>query len=226
MKLIKPLTCALALAMSSMAFADVTVSVPDDVSVLAANGEKVKLDGGFFASERTLTLPDGVNQVVFRFTPFFNKGNDRVSVESDVIVTSFTSSDSKLALQLPEYRNLNDAEDNIKDLDWKLVDASGNAIAVKQDKLIKEGMQIGRDYVREVEDYNRTGGVAAIAVAGAMVQPMTLPAEIPEDMKQARAAVKADSTAEEMLHFWYQKADAETKARFKAYINQQYVWSF
>ncbi|ANQ23231.1 hypothetical protein BA893_16305 [Vibrio natriegens] len=221
MKLIKPLTCALALAMSSMALADVTVSVPDDVSVLAANGEKVKLDGGFFASERTLTLPDGVNQVVFRFTPFFNKGNDRVSVESDVIVTSFTSSDSKLALQLPEYRNLNDAEDNIKDLDWKLVDASGNAIAVKQDKLIKEGMQIGRDYVREVEDYNRTGGVAAIAVAGAMVQPMTLPAEIPEDMKQARAAVKADSTAEEMLHFWYQKADDETKARFKAYINQQ-----
>ncbi|AXT73577.1 DUF2057 domain-containing protein [Vibrio sp. dhg] len=221
MKLIKPLTCTLALAMSSMAFADVTVSVPDDVSVLAANGEKVKLDGGFFASERTLTLPDGVNQVVFRFTPFFNKGNDRVSVESDVIVTSFTSSDSKLALQLPEYRNLNDAEDNIKDLDWKLVDASGNAIAVKQDKLIKEGMQIGRDYVREVEDYNRTGGVAAIAVAGAMVQPMTLPAEIPEDMKQARGAVKADSTAEEMLHFWYQKADAETKARFKAYINQQ-----
>lgn len=47
MKLIKPLTCALALAMSGMAFADVTVSVPDDVSVLAANGEKAKLSGGF-----------------------------------------------------------------------------------------------------------------------------------------------------------------------------------
>ncbi len=46
MKLIKPLTCALALAMSGMAFADVTVSVPDDVSVLAANGE-TKLSGGF-----------------------------------------------------------------------------------------------------------------------------------------------------------------------------------
>jgi len=24
-----------------------------------------------------------------------------------------------------------------------------------------------------------------------------------------------------MLHFWYQKADAETQARFKDYINQQ-----
>lgn len=48
MKLIKPLTCALALAMSGMAFADVTVSVPDNVSVLAANGEKADLSGGFF----------------------------------------------------------------------------------------------------------------------------------------------------------------------------------
>lgn len=222
MKLIKPLTCALALAMSGMAFADVTVTVPDDVSILAANGEKVKLSGGFFASERSLTLPDGVNQVVFRYSPYFSQGNDRLSVESDVIVTRFDAADAELSLQVPEYRDLRQAEDKIKDLDWKLIDASGNAIAVEQDKLIKPGMQIGRDYVREVEDYNKTGGVAAIGVATAAVQPVTLPAKIPADMKQTKpATMKADSTAEEMLHFWYQKADAETQARFKDYINQQ-----
>ncbi len=221
MKLIKPLTCALALAMSSTAFADVTVSVPDDISVLAANGEKVKLSGGFLSSEKTFTLPDGVNQIVFRYSPYFNQGNDRYSVDSDAIVARFSAADSELTFQVPEYRNVRDAEENIKNLDWKLIDASGNAITVKQDKLIKPGMQIGRDYVRELEDYNREGGVAAIALAGSFVQPRTLPAEIPEDMKQARSAAKSDSTAEEMLHFWYQKADAETKARFKAYINQQ-----
>ncbi|WP_337160667.1 DUF2057 domain-containing protein [Vibrio alginolyticus] len=223
MKLIKPLTCALALAMSGMAFADVTVSVPDNVSVLAANGEKADLSGVFFASERTLTLPDGLNQVVFRFAPYFNQGNDRLSVESDVIVTRFDATNAKLTLQMPEYRNLRDAEEKIKDLDWKLVDDSGNAIAVDQDKLLKPGMQIGRDYVREIEDYNQAGGSAAVAFAGAAtMQPVTLPAKVPADMKQVRAtAVKADSTAEEMLHFWYQKADAETKARFKKYVNQQ-----
>ncbi|HCE1775208.1 TPA: DUF2057 domain-containing protein [Vibrio parahaemolyticus] len=223
MKLIKPLTCALALAMSGMAFADVTVSVPDDVSVLAANGEKAKLSGGFFASEKTLTLPDGVNQVVFRYAPYFNQGNDRLSVESEAIVARFDTANAELTIEVPKYRNMRDAEENIKDLDWKLVDGSGKAVAVDQDKLIKPGMQIGRDYVREIEDYNRAGGTAAVAFAGAAtMQPVTLPAKIPEDMKQARAtAVKADSTAEEMLHFWYQKADAETKARFKAYINQQ-----
>ena len=223
MKLIKPLTCALALAMSGMAFADVTVTVPDDVSILAANGEKVKLSGGFFASEKSFTLPDGVNQVVFRYAPYFSQGNDRLSVESDVIVTRFDATDAELSLQVPEYRDLRQAEDKIKDLDWKLVDASGNAIAVEQDKLIKPGMQIGRDYVREIEDYNQAGGAAAVAFAGAAtMQPVTLPAKVPADMKQVRAtAVKADSTAEEMLHFWYQKADAETKARFKKYVNQQ-----
>ncbi len=151
MKLIKPLTCALALAMSGMAFADVTVTVPDDVSILAANGEKVKLSGGFFASERSLTLPDGVNQVVFRYSPYFSQGNDRLSVESDVIVARFGAADAELTLNVPEYRDLRQAEDKIKDLDWKLVDASGKAIPVDQDKLIKPGMQIGRDYVREVE---------------------------------------------------------------------------
>ncbi|WP_215810075.1 DUF2057 domain-containing protein [Vibrio alginolyticus] len=223
MKLIKPLTCALALAMSGMAFADVTVSVPDNVSVLAANGEKADLSGGFFASERTLTLPDGLNQVVFRFAPYFNQGNDRLSVESNVIVARFDATNAELTLQMPEYRNLRDAEEKIKDLDWKLVDDSGNAIAVDQDKLLKPGMQIGRDYVREIEDYNQAGGAAAVAFAGAAtMQPVTLPAKVPADMKQVRAtAVKADSTAEEMLHFWYQKADAETKARFKKYVNQQ-----
>ncbi|MDW3125390.1 DUF2057 family protein, partial [Vibrio sp. 1974] len=125
MKLIKPLTCALALAMSGMAFADVTVSVPDDVSVLAANGEKAKLSGGFFASEKALTLPDGVNQVVFRYAPYFNQGNDRLSVESDVIVARFDTANAELTIEVPKYRNMRDAEENIKDLDWKLVDGSG-----------------------------------------------------------------------------------------------------
>jgi len=29
------------------------------------------------------------------------------------------------------------------------------------------------------------------------------------------------NAAEEMLHFWYNKADEKTKARFKEFVNQQ-----
>lgn len=213
MKLIKPLTCALALALSSQAFANITITVPDEVSILAANGEKAQLSGDFFDAEKSLTLPDGENQVVFRYSPYFSQGNDRVNAESDVIVARFDAANTQLTFEMPKYRDLRDAKKHIKDLDWKLVNTSGQAVPVKQDKLLKSGMQIGRDYVREVESYNKTGGVAAIGFGSAMVQPVTLPARLP-------AGMKADSTAEEMLHFWYQKADAETKARFKDFINK------
>ncbi|MDF2153003.1 DUF2057 family protein [Vibrio sp. CAU 1672] len=216
MKIIKPLTCMLALAISGPALADVTLSIPDDVSILAANGRKAELSGGLFASSKTLTLPDGVNQVVVRYAPFFSKGNERVSTESHAIIARFTATDSELTFELPEYRDLREAEANIKQLELRLIDESGNAIDLRQEALVKPGMQIGRDYLREVEDYNRQGGVAAVTMTGtAVVQPVTLPAVAPD------ASVTVDSTAEEMLHFWYNKADAETRARFKAFVNQQ-----
>ncbi|MEF1291313.1 DUF2057 family protein, partial [Vibrio sp. M260118] len=57
-------------------------------------------------------------------------------------------------------------------------------------------------------------GVAAVASSAMVV--VTLPAQV--DGNQMKAG---DTTAEEMLHFWYNKADAETQERFKAFINQK-----
>lgn len=98
-----------------------------------------------------------------------------------------------------------------------MVDENQNAISVKQDKLIKDGMQIGRKYPQEAKEYNQKGGIAALTVgasagaAAAVAQPVTLPAKI-----DANAA----NTAEEMLYFWFEKADAETKQKFKDYVNK------
>ncbi|MFA0425384.1 DUF2057 family protein, partial [Vibrio sp. 10N.222.54.A1] len=41
--------------------------------------------------------------------------------------------------------------------------------------------------------------------------PVTLPTKIDGN---------AANTAEEMLYFWYEKADAETKQKFKDYVNK------
>ncbi len=63
----------------------------------------------------------------------------------------------------------------------------------------------------------KKGGIAALTVgasagaAAAVVQPVTLPAKIDGN---------AANTAEEMLYFWYEKADAETKQKFKDYVNK------
>lgn len=202
--------------------ADVTIEVPSSadalVEVLAVNEAKPDLDGGFFSSSKTITVPDGVNQIVFKYQLAFSQGNDREFVDSDTIIATFDAADTALTFDMPKFRNTNEAKKGLQNLDWKLVDENQNAISVKQDKLVKDGMQIGRKYPQEAKEYNQKGGIAALtlgasagAVAVAVAQPVTLPAKIDGN---------AANTAEEMLYFWYEKADAETKQKFKDYVNK------
>ncbi|WP_086773847.1 DUF2057 family protein [Vibrio coralliirubri] len=201
--------------------ADVTIEVPSSadalVEVLAVNEAKPDLDGGFFSSSKTITVPDGVNQIVFKYQLAFSQGNDREFVDSDTIIATFDATDTTLTFDMPKFRNTNEAKKGLQNLDWKLVDENQNAISVKQDKLIKDGMQIGRKYPQEAKEYNQKGGIAALTVgasagaAAAVAQPVTLPAKIDGN---------AANTAEEMLYFWYEKADAETKQKFKDYVNK------
>ena len=138
-----------------------------------------------------------------------------MSVPSKAVIARFDASNTTLTLEVPSYQNERQAKKDIDTFAWSLKDEQGNVIAVEQDVLIKDGMQIGRDYSREAEDYNRKGGVAAIAAIGAVAAtatPVTLPANV--------NAPAGDTTAEEMLIFWYNKADDATKARFKDYVSQ------
>ncbi|EGQ8000184.1 DUF2057 domain-containing protein [Vibrio vulnificus] len=215
MNIIKPLTCILAMSISSLATAAVTLHVPDDVTLFVANGQKAKLSGSLFASSKTIELPNGENQIVFQYEPYFSQGNDRIGVESNVIIAKFSATDTDLNFELPKYRDHRVAEQEIKQMQWQLVDEQGAAVTKSEDKLVKSGMQIGRDYAREAADYNQTGGIAAIGTAVSVATIKT------EPVANVETKVKAgDNTAEEMLHFWYDKADEATKARFKAYINQ------
>ncbi|MEZ8720908.1 DUF2057 family protein [Vibrio pomeroyi] len=201
--------------------ADVTIEVPSSadalVEVLAVNEAKPDLEGGFFSSSKTITVPDGVNQIVFKYQLAFSQGNDREFVDSDTIIATFDATDTTVTFDMPKFRNTNEAKKGFQNLDWKLVDENQNAISVKQDKLIKDGMQIGRKYPQEAKEYNQKGGIAALTVgasagaAAVVAQPVTLPAKIDGN---------AANTAEEMLYFWYEKADAETKQKFKEYVNK------
>lgn len=205
MKLIKPLSYFLAIVFSATATAKITIEVPSSIDVLVVNDAKPNTSGSLFSSTKSLELEDGQNQIVFRFEPFFNEGNDRVIVESDVVIAKFTTQEKELAFSLPEYRDAKVAQKNIKSFEWSLMDKNGSVVKVDQDRLIKQGMQIGRNYYQETTEYNRTGAIASITdtTASPVVQ-----------------GVAADSTAEEMLHFWYNKADEKTKARFKEYVKE------
>ncbi|WP_210448970.1 DUF2057 family protein [Vibrio crassostreae] len=221
MKTLKSIALLSTIIAAPHAFADVTIEVPSSadalVEVLAVNEAKPALEGGFFSSSKTITVPDGVNQIVFKYQLAFSQGNDREFVDSDTIIATFDATDTALTFDMPKFRNTNEAKKGLQNLDWKLVDENQNAISVKQDKLIKDGMQIGRKYPQEAKEYNKKGGIAALAMGtaagatAAVVQPVTLPAKIDAN---------ASNTAEEMLYFWYEKADAETKQKFKEYVNK------
>ncbi|MEZ8023915.1 DUF2057 family protein [Vibrio sp. 10N.222.54.B12] len=221
MKTLKSIALLSTIIAAPQVLADVTIEVPSSadalVEVLAVNEAKPDLDGGFFSSSKTITVPDGVNQIVFKYQLAFSQGNDREFVDSDTIIATFDATDTALTFDMPKFRNTNEAKKGLQNLDWKLVDENQNAISVKQDKLIKDGMQIGRKYPQEAKEYNQKGGIAALTVgssagvAAAVAQPVTLPTKIDGN---------AANTAEEMLYFWYEKADAETKQKFKDYVNK------
>ena len=217
MKTIQSIALLTAIVAAPAVLADVEIQVPSSVDILAVNEAKPDLDGSLFSSHKTLTVPDGQNQIVFQYQLAFDKGNDREFVDSDAIIATFSAADAALTFDMPKYRNTAEAKKGFDNLDWKLVDENQNAISVKQDKLMKDGMKIGRKFPQEAKEYNQKGGIAALAMGtaagatAAVVQPVTLPAKI-----DANAA----NTAEEMLYFWYDKADAETKQKFKDYVNK------
>ncbi|MCG3735616.1 DUF2057 domain-containing protein [Vibrio cincinnatiensis] len=209
MNKIKTLSCIMGIMLSASAMAKVTIEIPDTIELLVVNGEKPQTSGRIFSANKTVDLEDGEQQIVFRYQPYFTQGSDRVRVESDVIVATFQAQDQVLAFDMPQYRNALEAEKNIKMMEWSLQDKNNTTITMRQDRLIKPGMQIGRDYPQEIFKYNLEGGPAAISTTlGSSVSTMTA------------SGHTTDTTAEEMLHFWYNKADADTKARFKTFVNQ------
>ncbi|HGF7191912.1 TPA: DUF2057 domain-containing protein [Vibrio cholerae] len=211
MKPMQCLTCLLALCFAASASAKVTMEIPDTIDLLVVNGESPKLSGGFFDATKKLELEDGEQQIVFRYSPYFSQGNDRIIIDSEVVIATFDAANQALRFDMPKYRDAPQATKAIKTMQWQLLDQQGKAVELRQDRLIKEGMQIGRNFEFETAEYNKKGGVAALTSSMA-VQPIA---------QQEISNATAMSAAEEMLHFWYNKADAETKARFKAFVNQQ-----
>ncbi|MEF1226230.1 DUF2057 family protein [Vibrio fortis] len=222
MKTTQKIALITALVAAPFASADVEIKVPSSVDILAVNESKPDLDGGLFSSHKTMTLPDGQNQIVFQYQVAFDQGNDREFIDSDTIIATFDASNTTLTFNMPKYRNISAAKEGMKDLQWSLVDSDQKTVETKKDTLVKKGMQIGRNYPTEAANYNKQGGVAALAsttasaatinaaAANTPVQPVTLPANVKA----------SDNTAEEMLYFWYEKADDATKQRFKEFVNK------
>lgn len=109
-----------------------------------------------------------------------------------------------------------------------MVAANGEKITFEQDKLIKSGLQFGRDFEKEIAIYNQSGKAAAVATTAAVAATAAVPTTLPATAAPAATSPKPPvdqqqtrNVAENMLNYWYEQADEATRARFKAKINQE-----
>lgn len=158
-------TLVVSLMLSGAAQAAVTVNVPEEIDLQVVNLEKPKLSGSVFDSTRTLELPDGLNQVAFRYSQNFVQRDKAERVYSKLIIMKFEATDQELTFRVPEYRNAKQAERQINDYKWGLVDEqSQQDIKLITDEVEVSGFVFGQDFSDEVESYNKKGGKAAVGL--------------------------------------------------------------
>ncbi|MDW6001307.1 DUF2057 family protein [Vibrio mangrovi] len=212
---------------SYTAVAETVLQIPDSVDILAINAKQPEMASGLFPSDKE-TLKNGVNQIVFKYSPAFEIGEDIRHAYSPVIIAKFAASDTNLHFKLPSYRSLTQAREEIGHMKWTLVDDNGNNVVLAEDTLHKNGIQVGRDYAQEAQNYNAGSGIAAIHSDVApeaqnittLQQPVKQHHSVPVATPSAKQA-HADTPNVTQLKRWYQKATEQERKVFRKWIIDQ-----
>ncbi|KXI22466.1 YccT family protein [Photobacterium sanguinicancri] len=211
-------TAFIALAAASVslpALADVTLTLPSTAELILVNGKSAE-------GNDALTLKDGMNQVAFRYEGGYRDNGDYTLFSSNVMIIKFDGTNADYTLKLPNIKSEIEGSRFNKKPVITLLDENDKPAEFKQDRLIKNGIQFGRNFEAEIAAYNQTSKPAALAGAVAVT---TLPAVVATTTPATNTAAtvapqQGENTAESMLNYWYSQADEATKARFKARISQ------
>ncbi|MEJ2763760.1 DUF2057 domain-containing protein [Photobacterium sp. MCCC 1A19761] len=211
MKLHTALLALAACGLSTAALAEVKVELPYSSELVLVNGKKA-------TGNETLTLQNGEHQIAFRYQDNYRANGEYKLYKSEVIIIKFSGQDTTYQLELPKLRTAQEVRRFDKSPTLNLTDPQAQSVSFAQDKLIKHGMQFGRDYEKEIQAYNLTNAPAALASLAVTPTPQLVAAPT---TASAATPAKGQNVAENMLFYWYEQADAATRERFRAQINQQ-----
>jgi uncharacterized protein YccT (UPF0319 family) len=218
-----------------------SLQLPDRAETVLVNGKasqqqsSVKLD---------LSMPDNMQQIAFRYQARYRDNGSQNDFVSDVVILRFQASEQNYQLTLPTINSASRANQFNDQPTITLTDNTGKSIVFTQDKLMKSGLQIGRDFAQEIAQYNGSGAIAAIAsakrinkktataapvvplapVAPVAIVPVAKTTEVTASNNTADTQVNkteniTQAEVSRMLDYWYQKANPNTQAEFKAKIN-------
>ncbi|PTB33533.1 DUF2057 domain-containing protein [Photobacterium phosphoreum] len=209
MKLRTALLSLAACSISFSSFADVTLNLPQSAELVLINGVNAQ-------GNAPQTLNNGNNQIAFRYDKNYRENGDTHLFRSEVVVMTFAGNDATYTLQLPKISSAYQAQKFNRQPTLHLLAADGSEVAFKHDVLIKDGLQISRNFQQEIAQYNLSKAPAALTsaiTANEMqrAQQQVIPAEKAGEIDQDYVT--------KMLNYWYNKADTTTQKQFKKSIN-------
>lgn len=137
--------------------AGVEVTVPKDFQILAVSAGKVQ-------DEQHAVLADGEQQLLVRYEgviPSRNSSDNDRQIRSEPQVIRYDASRQSLRLQASVPGDEQGMEHYAK-APLVSLQAGSQPLALQQDELVVNGMQIGMDWRARLDEYNRIGGKAAL----------------------------------------------------------------
>lgn len=206
-----------------------TLKLPQEVNLLVIDGKKVS--GSLFKGSKGLELVDGHHQILFRVEKPVRYGSrDEDMYSSDALIANFDSTNSDIiSISLPRIVTKAEATRFDKNPTFTLVNEKGQTINSVQDKLVLQGLVVAIDLEMEMAKYNAGNSIASIPslaqisiVNPAGYPPVAMPpvTTTRTPVPQTSVTLKGETAEEEMLQYWYQRADKETRKRFLDWANK------
>ena len=132
-----------------------TLTLPSTADIIAVNGQPIK-------AENTLDLAEGVNQLALRYTGSYRDRGSMERFESEVVIIRFNAENTSYQLVLPNISQAKQAS-RFNQQPEIVINSTSGPIAIQTDVLIKNGLQLGRNYQQELAAYNQTQQGAAVS---------------------------------------------------------------
>lgn len=223
----KPLLMAVSLGLCSFSsFAEVSLELPHSIVMIMVNGEEANT--GMMKAQLnkpTFTLPDGDNQIVFRFENMVRNSGGYEKYSSNAFIVKFNQTNEKLTLSIPEITSRDEAVEFNTKADYTITNQAGKNISASRDVLMSGGFQFLRDFDKEIYKYNQQDKVASLPSLNAKNQAALTKnnTESYTEKKLDNLAISSTTSAPEsikQLQQLFNQYDSETQKQFISWAVQ------
>ncbi len=219
MRCLKFIAILCAFIMPVTAFA-ATFEIARPYTLLLLDGQPAK--SNMVNSKQQITLPAGQHQLVLQFEGSFRDQSESRLIRGEPVVFNLDmQADDSIAIELTYPRNYREAERFLEQQKLQVIDKKHGTPA-KVDYFVlpkKEGLQIGRDYQKELTDLGKAFQQTSMPTMEAAAAVTT--AAVGIDSKAGSTPVAKNVQTLEMLKYWYNQADIQTRKDFQHWVISQ-----